>query len=226
MTSLQRSNTTQRKKTRQQTINEVVRAVQKLRNPEGCTVLKICRKVQESNGHLQNFEIRDALRAAERQNLLECKRSKYFLADLQRKSSMYLSKTNKRNVLQSSASKSNHLLEVNENRSRGQSQKNLAMRTLSCHFICPRCARKYKDTQMSDMRKSKASSRMKIVQDINLPSKSTAHYSVIQRGSESIRKKKIDVDTANKNRGIVSRIFTKCRKYLLLPIIDPNCDLE
>ncbi|KAG8286658.1 hypothetical protein J6590_054497 [Homalodisca vitripennis] len=226
MMSLQRANATQRNTTRQQTINEVVNAVQKLRNPEGCTVLKICRKVQESNRHLQNFEIRDALRAAERQNLLQCKRSKYFLADLQRKSSMYLTKTNKRNVLKNSASKARNLLEVNENRSRGQSQKNLAMRTLSCHFICPRCARKYKDGQMSDVKESKASSRMKIVQDINLPSTSTAHYSMIQRGSHSIRKKNIDVDSANKNRGIVSRIFTKCRKYLLLPIIDPNCDLE
>uniref|UniRef100_A0A1B6MV71 Uncharacterized protein n=1 Tax=Graphocephala atropunctata TaxID=36148 RepID=A0A1B6MV71_9HEMI len=218
--------------TRQQTINKVVKAVQSLRTPEGCTVLKVCKTIRRDNNNLRNYEIRDALRAAEQQNLLQCKRSKYFLTDKPKKSQKNIKRAKRKSIIKNSALETKH----NEARRRGNGnnanirRKRKGKKKPPVYFICSQC--NGKSGRTCEEEEDRASTQENSFQDICLPSTST---DICGEDPDEPNRRKIAVsestddikdsieDRRGENRGIVQRIFYK---FLLLPVIDPNCTLE
>lgn len=230
--------------TRQEAVEEVIKVVKELENHQLCTTNSICKAVQKRYKHLPNYIIRDALRTAQRQNKLKMKKNKYYISLAPSESTRHeakLTTTNQRlhnyktKELEKSIKNSSTNLKSRQNKK--QHKKSIPLRETkrrdskiikrkgsikkcsSCcntketqqsqtkvkeKYICPDCEEIHNNKESGNLLSSGIEH-----EEVNLNSNG------VEETVESILKP-----------GLVQRLVTNCKKFFLLPLIDPNCDLE
>lgn len=195
---------------RTEVVKEVLTVVRK--QPEGSTATEICNQVKKRLNHLKSYVIRDAIRCALNVNRLERKGHNYFIPGKPTKRAAKVQgktanrKGQRRNLQQrpditskkeKMLAKSNSRLFVPSARPDSSHLDKLSHAEIYTNNVT-------KNKSLKSTHKGKNSCR-NVADSLEL------------RNTPS---------TSSGQRGLLGSLATQCRRLFILPIIDPNCEMD
>lgn len=199
---------------RTEVVREVLTVVRK--QPKGSTATEICNQVKKRLNHLKNYVIRDAIRCALNVNRLERKGHNYFIpgkptkraAKVQGKTA---NRKGQRGILQKGP-------EITSKKEKMLAKSNSSV------FIPSARNKKRPNSPRPDKLSDAEIETNNVIMNKSL--KNT------QKGKNGYRNVAENLElrntpsTSSGQRSLLGSLATQCRRLFILPIIDPNCEMD
>lgn len=197
---------------RTEVVREVLTAVRK--QPKGSTATEICNQVKKRLNHLKNYVIRDAIRCALNVNRLERKGQNYFIpgkptkraAKVQGKTA---NRKGQRGILQQKP-------DITSKKEKMLAKSNSSM------FVPSARNKKRPNSPRPDKLSDAEIETVIMNKSLKNTHKGKNGYRNVAENLEL----RNTPSTSSGQRSLLGSLATQCRRLFILPIIDPNCEMD